>query len=75
VGIASQLYKNHQVTLEEKPHFLTCLRRLKVSFMTIFDKKIVAKNTFSHLRQIKKWGFSTAVNMQVMLTHFVSYDI
>jgi hypothetical protein len=26
-------------TLEEKPHFSTCFRRLKVSFAIIFDKK------------------------------------
>jgi len=25
------------LTLKEKPHFSTCLRRLKVSFATIFD--------------------------------------
>jgi len=27
------------VSLEEKLHFSTCLRRLKVSFVTIFDQK------------------------------------
>jgi hypothetical protein len=28
------------ISLEEKPHFSTCLKRLKMSFVTIFDKKI-----------------------------------
>jgi hypothetical protein len=27
--------------------------------VTIFDQKIVTKDTFSHLRQVEKWGFST----------------
>jgi hypothetical protein len=27
------------LTLEEKPHFSTCLRRLKVSFVIIFHQK------------------------------------
>jgi hypothetical protein len=44
------------VALEEKPHFLTCLRRLKVSFATIFDhgKSIEYKGKISlkiHLNQ------------------------
>jgi len=49
------------MSLEEKPHFSTCLRRLKVSFVTIFYLKIVTKDTFSHLRQVEKWGFTSSV--------------
>jgi hypothetical protein len=29
-----------------------------MSFTTIFDKKIVTKDTFSRLKQVEKWGFS-----------------
>jgi hypothetical protein len=31
-----------------------------MSFVTIFDKKIVTTNNFSHLRQVEKWGFSSS---------------
>ncbi len=50
-----------EAALEEKPHFSTCLRRLKVSFVII--QKIVAKDIFSHLKQVEKWHFSTSARV------------
>jgi hypothetical protein len=44
------------IILEEKPHFLTWFKQLKMSFVTVFWSKIVAKDTFSRLGQVKKWG-------------------
>jgi hypothetical protein len=29
-----------------------------VSFATIFDQEIIAKEIFNSLRQVEKWGFS-----------------
>jgi hypothetical protein len=29
-----------------------------MSFATIFDQKLVTKDTFSRLKQVEKWGFS-----------------
>ncbi len=43
-----------------------------MSFATIFD--IVAKDTFSHLKQVEKWGFSTSVICRYRAPKFVLTD-
>ncbi len=40
---------------------MTCLRWLKVLFVTILETKIVTNNIFNCLRQVAKWGFETNI--------------
>jgi len=55
------------LSLVKKSNFPTCPKQLKMSFVTIFDKKLVINNSFSHLRQVEKWGFSSNIYIKYQI--------